>query len=309
MREYILKITMNTEDQSATGFTDDQALLAVIVISHGLRSTLPAAVRSVLEQDIPVELLVVHTGPGDVRGLLESHGLSVPVLVDPVSRYVGAARNLGIAHTIAPYVAFLADDCIAEPNWARARVQAHQQGALAVASALLPTPMQHPVSLAKFLINHYRRLPRTPEAVALRYGASYSRELLEKLGSFREDMPGAEDSHYNDQVSRITEIRWNPAVVTLHTEPTNVLVAFQDQYRRGIATSAMCRQFGTRENIHFLSRLFKQIRCALANAPAHIEPGSKRMYPFSIPFMILFIMAFEIGMHQEQAVYTRQAPC
>lgn len=297
--------TVEAEGEPTAGRAGNQALLAVVVLSHGPRATLPAAVRSVLRQDIPVELLVVHTGPGDVHGLLKAHGLSASVVTDPVSRYVGAARNLGIAHTTAPYVAFLADDCIAEPNWAAARVQAHQQGAMAVASALLPTPLQHPVSLAKFLVNHPRRLPRAPADVALRYGASYARALLQEIGPFREDMPGAEDSHYNDRVSRITEIHWVPAVVTLHSEPTHVLVGLKDQYRRGVATSAMCREFGTLENTRFISRLRRQIAFALANASAYIEPQSRRIYPFAIPFMLCFIVAFELGMRKEQAAHRR----
>lgn len=301
--------TVETEDEQTAGGDGNQALLAVIVLSHGPRATLPAAVRSVLRQNIPVELLVVHTGPGDVHGLLKAHGLSASVVTDPVSRYVGAARNLGIAHTTAPYVAFLADDCIAEPNWAAARVQAHQQGAMAVASALLPTPLQHPVSLAKFLVNHPRRLPRAPADVALRYGASYARALLQEIGPFREDMPGAEDSHYNDRVSRITEIHWVPAVVTLHSEPTHVLVGLKDQYRRGVATSAMCREFGTLENTRFISRLRRQIAFALANASAYIEPQSRRIYPFAIPFMLCFIVAFELGMRKEQAIHGRRSTC
>lgn len=287
----------------------DPPLLAVIVISHGPRATLPAAVQSLLEQGIPIELLVVHTGPGDVQRLLEAHSLSVPVLSEPVPRCVGAARNLGIAHTIAPYVAFLADDCIAAPNWAAARIRAHQQGAQAVASALLPTPLRHPVSLAKFLANHSRRMPRTPAEAALRYGVSYARPLLDTIGPFSEDMPSAEDTHYNHRVSKITEISWSPLVVTLHREPKNILAALRDQYHRGMASSAMRREIGILETISFISRLRNQIRYALTNAPSRIEPESRNIYPFAIPFLISFIIAYELGMRKEQTIHRRGVSC
>lgn len=279
----------------------DGPVLAVIVISHGPRSTLVEAVRSVLDQKgTLIELLVVHTGPGDVKGLLQTHGMSVPVLSDPVSRYAGAARNLGIANTTAPYVAFLADDCIAAPNWAKARVHAHQQGALAVASALLPTELQHPISLAKFLANHSGRMPRTPVDVALRYGVSYDRRLLENLGPFREDMPGAEDTHYNRRVSKITEVLWNPLVITLHKEPTGFLYALRDQYRRGMTSSAMRRDVGTLPSAKFAARLRNRITHALRTSPSRIEKESSSIYMLTVPFLIAFIIAYELGMRKEQ---------
>lgn len=282
------------------------ALLAVIVLSHGPRPSLPAAVRSLLGQDVPLELLVVHTGPGDVQAMLAAEGLPVPVLTDPVPRYVGAARNLGVAHTRAPYVAFLADDCLAAPGWAAARIQAHQQGALAVASALLPTRLQHPVALASFLCRQIRRLPRTPEDSALRYGLSYRRTLFEAIGPFREDILGGEDSVFNRQVKQMTDITWEPAVVTLHAEPTSLRGAIADSFRRGKLNSSMRRAMGEEDRSGFFHRTRYQIKYILNHARSRIEPESRGIYPLSVPLIVLFVAAYQLGVRREKAVFRKR---
>nr|WP_245260517.1 glycosyltransferase family A protein [Mesorhizobium sp. L2C054A000] len=76
---------------------------------------------SLLDQDEPLEIMVVNSGGGEVLALLTGAGVKVPVIEVGRRLFVGAARNLGIAATKAPFVAFLADDCLACSGWAEAR--------------------------------------------------------------------------------------------------------------------------------------------------------------------------------------------
>lgn len=285
--------------------TDTAPALAVVVISHGPRATLPAAVRSVLQQDVPVELLVVHTGPGDVPALLKAHGITAPVLAVPESRYVGAARNLGIAHTQAPWVAFLADDCLAAPEWARQRLGSHRDGSQAVASALLPDRPGHPVALASFLSNHIRRLPLTPPGEALRYGVSYERRLLLSVGAFREDMPGGEDSEYNARVATVCDIAWNPAVVTLHREPRNPVLAWWDHLRRGYLSGQMRLKLGATRFPPFRQRVRDKQRYILAAAAERTGPELHTPLRKARPLLKAYILAYELGI---QGALHRHAP-
>ena len=84
------------------------------------------------------EIIVVNTNGGDALKLLRDAGIGVPVHQRAERLYVGAARNIGIAETKAPFVAFLASDCLAAPGWVSERVRLHRAGARAVASAVLP---------------------------------------------------------------------------------------------------------------------------------------------------------------------------
>ncbi|TIP33062.1 MAG: glycosyltransferase, partial [Mesorhizobium sp.] len=85
--------------------------LAVVVIGFRAPTDLVAAVRSVLGQNIPLEVVVVNSGGGNAQALLANAGLDVPVIECEERLFAGAARNRGIAATKAPFIAFLADDC------------------------------------------------------------------------------------------------------------------------------------------------------------------------------------------------------
>src|SRR5690606_29306420 len=122
----------------------------------------------------------------------------------------GATRNLGIAHSTAPIVAFLAADCRATPGWLEARLAAHRTGSAAVASALRPAPARGGnvpcVSWAVYALLHARRAPSWPVADAARYGASYDRRLFEQHGPFDESLRIGEDTEFNARIAATTPL-------------------------------------------------------------------------------------------------------
>ena len=83
----------------------------MVVLVVGASELAVDAVRSLLTQDPPVEILVVNSGGGGMAARLAAHGLDVPVIEREERLFVGGARNIGIEATRAPYVAFLASDC------------------------------------------------------------------------------------------------------------------------------------------------------------------------------------------------------
>ena len=113
---------------SAAGNTSTVPDLAGVVIALGAPASAVDAVRSLLEQDPPVEVVVVNSGGGDMAARLREAGLDVPVVEREERLFAGAVRNLGIAATRAPYVGFLAADCRAAPGWSRHRLRAHRAG-------------------------------------------------------------------------------------------------------------------------------------------------------------------------------------
>src|SRR5437879_6998899 len=126
--------------------------LACVVLSLCNEPGLVAAVRSLLAQDTPAEIVVVNSGGGDPGATLREAGISIEVTTRHERLNPGAARNLGVAGTRAPYVAFLAADCIAEPGWVSGRLRGHRSGALAVASAVTYAGPHSSYALASYLV-------------------------------------------------------------------------------------------------------------------------------------------------------------
>lgn len=229
----------------------------MVVLSRG-EPELPAAVGSLLQQSPRPELVVSHSGPSSVDELLASLR-GVRLVSSPAPRTPGAARNAGVAATAAPWVAFLAADCQALPGWVEGRVRRHRAGAPAVASAMVP-PRRGPAPLAAHLLRHSTRMPHVPAAPVLRFGVSYSRELLDRLGPFDEDMAAEEDVEMNARLIRagiVPELA--PDVRTADTYPASLRVLLRDSVRRGRQRHAM--RGSRRPRVVLAAR-------ALADAPA-----------------------------------------
>jgi len=213
--------------------------LACAVLSYRDEPFLVDAVRSVLQQDVPVEVVVVNSGGGDPARRLSSASIDVPVHSVVERLYPGAVRNVGIAMTRAPYMSFLAADCLATSGWAAGRLRAHRAGAAAVAS---PTTNPFPESYtawASLLLQHNRRLAVTSPRQRLYYSLSYDRALFERFGRFREDLRAGEDTEFNARFRDQAEIVLGDDVLTAHRYPTELAAMVRDAYRRGSLQARM----------------------------------------------------------------------
>lgn len=215
--------------------------LAVVVIGFRAPAQLVAAVRSVLDQNVPLEIVVVNSGGGNAEALLAGSGLDVRVIDVELPVYAGAARNLGIAATQAPFIAFLADDCLAHPDWAQVRLQHHHAGIPAVASAMLNSHPRDLVACAAYLVMYMRRLPGLPAEKALRYGVSFNRKLFDRYGLFDENMASGEDTDFMTRLPEALRPVWEPRILTVHRNETNLFNLLAEQYRRGRRFGAYLR--------------------------------------------------------------------
>lgn len=209
------------------------AELACAVLSYRDEPFLVDAVRSVLNQGIPVEVVVVNSGGGDPTGRLAAAGIGVPVHSFSERRYPGAVRNVGIDQTRAPYLAFLAADCLAAPGWAAARLRAHRAGASAVASPPTNAYPESSAAWASLLLQHNRRLAATRPSQRLHYSLSYDRALFDRFGRFREDLRAGEDTEFNARFRDHAPTVLAPDAVTAHRYPTELRTMLRDAFRRG----------------------------------------------------------------------------
>lgn len=252
--------------------TRDHGGLACVVLSLRCTPGLVEAVRSLQQQSPRPEIVVVNSGGGDPAALLRAAGLEVRVITRHELLLPGAARNVGIAATRAQYIAFLAADCRAEPDWVAGRLQRHREGSRAVASAMTNAFPESLVSSAAYLRLHLRRMPSTPPSERLLYGVSYDRTLFERFGSFREDLREGEDTEFNARLHGEVDIAWAPEVRTAHANPTRVRALLLDQYARG-QRSLIYERLNMRAMLRMT--LIKEPRAALAQARRVEDPRER----------------------------------
>lgn len=269
--------------------------LAVVVLSHGPRATLCEAVRSLLRQDAEAEIVVVHSGAGDVRRQLHSAGLDVRVVQCAERLLPGAARNLGIAETRAPFIAFLADDCIAEQGWVRHRVQAHLAGASAVASALVCHQPANPIALAAHVSLYFRRMPRAVPGLALKYGVSYARQLFERHGRFRADFESGEDTEFNKRLVGADAPIWAPEVLTAHRGPDTLGGFFRGQFRRGRRMAKAWRALGITDSMTVARDALARTRPIVRETWRVVEPRHRGAALLCIPLIVLGNLVYAWG--------------
>ena len=92
----------------------NEPLVSVVIPAYNCAGTIGRAVDSVLEQDVPVEIIVVDDHSDDaLKAALEPylHNPAVIYLRNPENLGASGSRNLGVARARGEYVAFLdADD-------------------------------------------------------------------------------------------------------------------------------------------------------------------------------------------------------
>jgi hypothetical protein len=216
----------------------DTTVLTCVILAHGAAEALSRAIASVLGQEPQTELVVVHSGGPAPRvpagvALVHSESLLLP----------GAARNRGVDASGAPFVAFLAADCIALPGWVAGRLREHEAGADAVADVLEP-PAAVPARAA-WLLQHRRRAARTRAALRLALGLSYRRELLVAAGPFAEDVRQGEDSALNMRLGALgARVAYPTDVRTAHAYPPTARGVLADAHARGRRRVAAERALG-----------------------------------------------------------------
>ncbi len=257
----------------------------MVVLALGAPPELAGAVRSLLAQDAPLEILVVNSGGGDAAGLLRRAGLAVPVEERAERLFAGGARNLGIARTNAPLVAFLASDCRALPGWAAERLRLHTAGHPAVASAMVPDRPRSLLAWGQHLALYAGRLPGLPAEGALRYGASYTRALLRQVGDFAEALSSGEDSDY---LARLPlPPCWAPGVLTQHLTEPSLVAACRQFHARGRRHATWMRGAGRDEAAP--SGVGQQLAWVRRQIAQGLPPAQQRLARRALPLTRLFL--------------------
>ncbi len=266
------------------------------MVSYRNQPQMVAAVRSILQQGPPVEVVVVNSGGGDPAAILAAAGIAVPVIDRSERLFFGAAANLGIAATTAPLVSLLSADCLAEPGWLAARVERHRSGASVVAGAVTNAYPRNVFAWAAHVLLWSTRMPGVPPERALLYGLSFKREVLRELDGYRSDLRAGEDTDMKQRLSGRYQPVWEPRVRTAHRNPRGLLSLVADQYRRGSRSVRVWRDLGEPGVSRMvagnaLRRFPSLIRLAWVAA----YPGQRRWIALATPLIPFGAFAYALG--------------
>jgi len=270
--------------------------IACIVVSYRSQRDMVAAVRSILVQDVPVEVVVVNSGGGEPAAALAAAGIDVPVIDHPERLFFGGAANLGIAATTAPLVSLLAADCVAEAGWLAARIERHGSGAPVVAAAVTNAYPKNVFSWAAHVLLWSTRMPGVAPAQVLLYGLSFKREVLDAIGGFRSNLRAGEDTDIKERLSGRYQPVWEPRVRTAHRNPRGLFSLLADQYRRGARSVRTWRDLGQLQVSRTVPRnALRRFPSLIRVAWAAALPGERRWIALATPLVPLGAFAYALG--------------
>jgi GT2 family glycosyltransferase len=219
-----------------------------------LRATLDALAAQTAQD---FELIVVDQSRALDEGLelLERTRPNAAVIRD-AGVGLSRARNLGLARATGAWVAFVDDDCVAEPDMVeslRAEIAAHPEADWVsghVSAGATPADDYLPVTVFPVERPH-RRSGRWTIPGSIGFGVFFCvrRAVAERLGGWDErlgpgvpDFPAADDMDFNHRLLRSGGVAWiSPRIRLLHDQwrSSAELVALQRGYLRAWAGFAM----------------------------------------------------------------------
>ena len=177
--------------------------VAAVVPCHNAAATLAATLESVLAQAAVAEVIVVDDGSSDATlAIARAFEPRARVLTGP-NRGVSAARNRGLAETMADWLLLVDADDLLTPGTVAARVDtALASGADVVICDWEEIDGEGRASGAPARSVDWQALAADPEtALATDVWAPpaailYRRSLAERIGGFRTDLPVVEDARF-----------------------------------------------------------------------------------------------------------------
>lgn len=170
--------------------SDDRPVVTVVAPTYRRPERARRLVRALEAQDLPVErweAILVDDASMDASPVLDelaaSSSIRLRVLHREANGGPAAARNDGARAARAPVVAFVDDDCVPEPGWARAMAEAFERNpALGVVQGLTCRPDE---ALGPWTL--YREITwETPWFEGC--NIAYRRDLLLATGGFDEQV-------------------------------------------------------------------------------------------------------------------------
>jgi glycosyltransferase involved in cell wall biosynthesis len=212
--------------------------LSVVVLAYQSRDRIDIALSSLREQELEdaFEVIVVDSGSDGCSEYVRHNYPEARLVCSPGRLLPGAARNWGLTAASGEYVAFLADDCAAAPNWLRERLALHRDGFDLVGGSVANGTPRSVVGTAGYLLEYSAVMPvrRVLEAQEVPHSLSYSADVFARLGSFPEDTRTGEDTLFNKRcMAAGATAAFAPEAHVAHRNLTGFRAFLRHQYTHG----------------------------------------------------------------------------
>ena len=288
---------------------------AIVVASFRPGPSIHLCLRSLLAQvgtSAPEIIVVDSSGDGTAAQLRASFPTITVIELSRQTRQA-AARNIGVAHSRAQFIAFTDQDCVAPQDWLLQLLSWHGHGNYdAVGGAIGNGTPESAVGTASYLIEFNEFLPTgKPWLVEMipHCNICFRREVFTTVGPFIEAPSGAEDLLYNFFVRQQGgRLLFDPSIVVTHLNRTDFYAFLRHQWELGFG-SAIARRMATLKGQPFVrypllayslplvrlsrtfSRLLRHNRSALWRY--------LRLLPFLTPGYVRWTAGFLAGVHAD----------
>lgn len=283
--------------------------VAVIIASFRPGRLIDRCLASILSQqgvsDLAVEVIVVDSSANGTAQRLQHDFPTVNVVALDTQTHQSAARNLGVAHTQADFIAITDQDCVVPSDWIVRLLARHQEGDYAAVGGAIGngTPTS-PVGTASYLIEFNEFLPSGP---AQRVGMiphcniCFRRRVFSTVGAFAEVPPGAEDQVFNFLLTQHEQqLLFDPSIVVTHLNRTTFSHFLHHQRVLGFGSAVARRtvplkgqQFIRHPSLSYLLPAVRILRTAGRLLVG--QPATFLRYVFLLPILVPGYLVWAAG--------------
>ncbi|HJZ68205.1 MAG TPA: glycosyltransferase [Blastocatellia bacterium] len=202
-------------------------LVSVIIPCYNSEKTIRLCLEALINQNTShaFDITVVDSSSDETPHIVEQEFPSVRLIHLEKRTFAGAARNIGVLATRAPFCLMIDSDCIARPDVIESMITRHREAHYAAVGGSLRNST--PASLSGstgYLLEFRQFMPTAPLRLVNTVptaNATYRREALESYGYFDDDMWLAEDVLFNWKMFKSGElILFDPAIEVAHLNRT-----------------------------------------------------------------------------------------
>ena len=139
----------------------------MIVLSYNSQKTIRASLDSLAAQHTSVrfEVIVVDSSTDATAMILSDEYPWVRLVRLSRRALPGETRNVGVEHALGKIIAFLASDCVADPEWLNTRMEGHDEGFAAVGGVITNANPENLIGWANYIMEYAFCLPNRPREV------------------------------------------------------------------------------------------------------------------------------------------------
>jgi GT2 family glycosyltransferase len=202
-------------------------IVSVIVPCYNSARTIRACLTAILGQQtsVPFDVIVVDSSLDQTPLIVEQEFPTVQLIHLERRTFAGAARNIGVRATKAPFCLMIDSDCIACVDVLERMLARHREAEYAAVGGSLRNGTPKSLSgWTGYLLEFKEFIPDAPMRevnTVPTANVTYKRSTLERHGYFDDDMWLSEDVLFNWRVHKSGErILFDPAIEVTHQNRT-----------------------------------------------------------------------------------------